>query len=767
MADRTGYMDIRGVNCQYDTLLYRHVGPGVTYTQFQFNSMRLEGNIPYKMRMHLLTIDMTNPYNRLSPYLTDDKYYSTGTQGQEVSRQKAQGLKPIASVNATAFVQSPPSSTNEPYTYMETYHSLVSDGLIRYEDDGANMRYYSDASKTGYVETLRMKATITSSKGISAEIGQINHHRDHARKNNKLALFCNGMDQAGEGKNKAKDSNPNDGMEVFLQGDDIRVGSNQLTVVKRLNGCGARIESGQCVITGVGSALEGFLSGLEPGEQVTIDVSYNDANGSDVSLTDSYTAFRPNCVRNGVPAGWGEKNYAISATGVSADGNTVYLADLEISQYSNAPTGCIEDFLIAVGAWNACYHDGGPSAEMTVDGRFVTNNSVGMGFDGRYIPNGVMVYSTAPDDNNVVSVECDDTSLKRMSIGSILSLKAYGYNQYGEMIDTKAIKNSAVEISCPQGLGEMVLGEFIATKAGVGEILIGVKGQGTQVRIPIVVEGKKELILSPSAIFTGEDRPVQLSVKYVDGDEVTEIDPRLVTWEVDEQYVVSSCENGLIEPYMDGYATVTATYNGIFSTAFVEVENLETEGLENYELTNLLSPSGNLNIHLPSVPHSIYLETKPIEGETVTLTYKTGDKEKEAILENKSDVSVNVNVIDLDYDAVDTYPVVVKSIKPSTTEIKRLFAVYTGLPTGINDLLVEQTTHFEFSRSGENLTLTNCSEATNVIVTVYGFDGILLAEKQTYLSEAESCTLDVKQKDPIIVRIQTKYGVKMYKLMSE
>lgn len=760
LADRTGTMYIKGAACEYDTLVHRRVGPGVTYTQFQFDYVYIGGYIPYKMRTHLITIDMTNPYNRLSPYLSDDEYNMSGTQEQSVIHENFEGRNAIASVNGFLFVQTPPESY-EPYTYMESLYHLVNDGLVRYENNTTSVRYYSDASKKGYVGNLTMKAKVTSSKGASAEIGQINHHRDFVRNKKQLALFCNKM-------NKAKDTKPNDGVEVILKGGEIRVGTNQLTVVQKKAGCGTYLQGGQHAITGVGAEMEAFLNGLQDGETVTIEIGYVDGAGNAIAPLNTYSSFIPNCVVNGVAAGYQNDNYAISATGVSKDGNTVYLADLEISDYSNAPTGCLEDFLIAVGAWNACYHDGGPSAEMTINGDFVTNNSIGGGFNGRSIPNGVMVYSTAPYDQNLVSVACDDRKTVELGIGETFTPLLYGYNQYGEMIDKNAAKNEDVVISCTDGLGEISEnGTFTARNPGSGVISIGVKGYGTQITIPVNITIQTGLFLSPSLVFTGENRPVQVSVKYMYGDKITDVDPSLVSWSVDDKYVVSDCENGLVVPYLDGYATLSATYEGITTKVDVEVENLEEEGTETIDLTDKVRSMKKINLYMPSVPHGIYIETEPASERSIVVTYSTGEQEHELELKNAGVGVVSGDTITFDYDAPDTYPIKVKSISPSTTVLKKLMAIYKELPTGISNLYADETTCFAFSRVGESLTLINCSTAADVIATVYSFDGTKLAETKTYLSESGSCTLDVKRKDPIIVRVQTKNGVQVFKLAGE
>lgn len=764
MAERIGTMKIGGVDCLYDTLIHRHIGPGVTYTQFQFNNMNLGDPFPYKMRMHLITIDMTNPYNRLSTYLTRDKdnsiaYFVPATQEQAVAAEKKAGLKPIASVTGNGFQQS--HEAGDPFELYEICNSSVSNGIVRYENDAYKLRYYTDGSKTGNIGVMFMNAKVTSSKGISAQIGQINHYRDHVRNKDKLALFCNGM-------TKARDTKNDDGLEVILEGGQIRVGSNQLTVVQRNNNCGAELGKGQCAITGVGGTIENFLSSLEPGETVTIDISYIDESANKVLPSDTYSAFKPDCVSQGVAYGISSTRYASPATGVSRDGKTVYLADLEISSFSDAPLRCLEDFLIQVGAWNAFYHDGGPSAEMTVDGKFVTNNSVGDGFNGRYMPEGVMVYSTAPDDKEIATLEIGDFSSLKMTIGEKRNLKVFAFNKYGEMIDEDAATNPNVEISCPSSLGDFSKGVFTAVNTGKDYINISVKGKSVGLKIPVTIVQKSGLTIIPSKVFTGEGRPVQLQAKYSSGSEEIVIDPKKISWSANNIFVVSSCKNGLVIPYVDGTTNITAAYEGMYATIPVTVENLEVEGTTNVDLTNKIGSLSDMNLQMPSVPQSIFIETIPKDNEPIIVTYVTGDKEQEKILENKGAGIATGETITLDFDAADTYPVTVKSVCPATTEIKRLIAVYSNQPyNGIDNLFTDNTSHFEFSRSGESLTLINCSSATDVLISVYSFNGTKLAEKQAYLSEAESCTLDVKLNEPVIVRVQTKNGVQVFKLAGE
>jgi|GEM_PF-1297239 len=755
-AERLGSMKIQGRDCQYDTLIHRHIGPGVTYTQFQFNDIYLGGAFSYKMRTHLITIDMTNPYNTFTPCIVDDEYYEYNTQEYEVNRQKNLGLKPIASVNGGTFEQS--KTNGDPFERFEIPDVLVGKSVIKYEDDSPIQKYYTDSDKVPHMGTLTMKATVTAASGKTAVIGQINHYRDRVRNSAKLALFCNGM-------NRAKDNNTTDGVEVFLKGDDIKVGKNQLTVVKTNKGCGSPIGSGMCVLTGVGASEE-FLNQLAAGDQVTIDIDYTDAQNATVSPVDIFEVFIRNCVTNGVAYGDPRINLAYPATGISKDGKTVYWADLEISTYSDAPLRCLEDFLINVGAWNAFYHDGGPSAEMTVDGKYVTNNSIGYGFNGRYISGMVVLYSTAPNDNIIATVECEDNSPQKMIIGDQLKLKVFGYNQFGEMIDDNAAVNSAVEISVSGGIGTVSGGVFTPSAAGEGVISIGVKGAGTMVKIPVSVANDGRLEVSPKNVFTGEDRPVQLSVQYVTSLRTVNVDPADVYWSIDNPYVIASCDDGLVVPQLDGYSCITATYGGASTEVNVTVENLESASTVFLDLTDNWKAAGE-DLHIPSVPRSMILETQSFGNDRISVMFAQGESQNTSLLSTKGDGAVYSDTITFDYDAPDTYPITLNKLSPeNAASITGLRAYYKDIPTAIRQLTTADFSGFEVLYSNGTVKLLNRSSATKVHVSVYTLNGAMIAEESEMLNGGDSVTFDVKTNDPLLVRVQTDYGTQVYKVAS-
>lgn len=753
-------MSLQGVPCQYDTLIHRHIAPGATYTQFQFNNINLGTKFPYKMRVHLVTIDMTNQYNDVSTYLAKDTYYAINSQEQEVARQKSQGLKPVASVNGYGFAQSyEAGDTNGPY---EVFGTFITNNAMKYADSDSQASYYTDENKRANVATLTMNACVKTSSGTSAQIGQINHYRDHARNANQLALFCNGME-------KAHDTQPEQGVEVLfdvINSKSITIGRNNLKVKKIVDNCGnTPIGKGQAILTGVGDQAV-FLNSLTIGEEVSVDINYSDERGISVNPANAFTAFIQPCISQGVVSYSSMENTAFPATGVTKDGKTLFWADLEISKNSNAPTRCFEDFLLNIGSWNAFFHDGGPSAEMTIDGKFVTVNSIGNGFNGRYIPSGLMLYSIAPDDSRIVSVECEDPSLRKVRLNEQFSIQLFGFNQYGEMIDADAINNESVEVKCTPAIGTISNGVFIATQPGNCNIEITVKGSNEKLSIPVTVLADNKLILSPKTLFTGENRAVQIKAKlHYDGTEI-ELNPQKVKWTTDNDYVVSSCANGLIVPKVDGFARVFATYGEFKDTLEVTVENLEVAGTTTLDLTNQLPASTTLDMKLPSVPRSLYLETQTTTSDSATLWYSTGSTEHTHQI--NSNGSTHRDTIVFDYDAPDTYPVILSKLTPiSGVTITKLIAQYGSDPSSIEAIESTESPMFSVKKYGQEITITNLASAIDVSVSAYQLSGIRIFTKKVHLAEGESFSFRIADQSPLIIHLQTLQGDQIVRLLTQ
>jgi len=749
MAQRTGRMEIKGVECAYDTLQYRHIAPGATYLQVQFNSIKTE-RLSYKMRAHLIAVDLTNQFCSFSQYMAKGgKYYSISRQNDEVKWMQENGLKPAATLNGSGW-HTATSGTNEnstPYELYEMSDNALIDREVKFAINQKEVNWFLTSDGKGHVGEVSLNASVRNASGESMAIGVINHFRDHTGEN-QLALFCNGIP-----KSRAVDATV--GTDVILtkvDGGSILVGENKMVVKQVVNGCDHVLTAGEAILSGQG-ASERFLEGLQAGDEITINLGYNDGDGNSITPTSLRTNFRLTCIQDGVNQQSDRKYLATSLIGVSQDGNTVYLANMEMSNNSNAPEACFADFLIKMGVWDAMWLDGGVSAEMTVDGEYVTANTLG----GRYIPAGFVVYSTAPDDNTLASVECPDLSSLHIERGASRNINLYGYNQYGEMIDAKAIMNPSLEVSCPSNLGYVKNGTFYATGNGQGTIDFRIKGQeGIAFQMPVVVTSDVSLDVYPKSFFTGEGRSYQATLSVSENGETIAIDPALATWTTDNPDVILSCENGLIVPFIDGYAEVYATYQGLTDTIRVTVENLPEEGIPTLDLTHELTTLYEFDYPLPSVPRGMIATIRNISREDVRLSYTTGDTLRILEIPLVADAPTQKVQVNFDYEAAGTYPVKVIDILPhDSAHIESLIACYDGASLTHIQRPKKSSMPYRITRQGGSVVVAT-DDAKPATITLYDLDGSIISQVKTNTT----CTsIFCPVKTPVIVQVRTKDGV--------
>lgn len=736
-----GSVVIQGSPCQLDTVCHRHIAPGATYTAFQIDNIQ-SGFFTYKMRAHVIAIDLGNPYNTLSPYISGDKYYSIATQVQEVKRQKGLGLKPVASINGGLFAQGNSASVlNKNY---EIVGGLVSSGEVKYESHKDASVYYISSDRVAHVENILLQATV--SKGAtSATVAQVNHYRNVLPTG--ITLFCNGMTKSQcstESSAKGKDIKLK-----LLSGDRIMVGKNRCQVTTVYSGSKHSISDGEIILSSESGSGLAFLNSLSSGDIVEIDIAYRTSLGEKADVFQSMTNGFGFAIEEGKPIPSSFKNYAISALGTSKDGRTAYLADLEISPNSNAPVTCFAEMMAGIGIWNAIWLDGGPSAEMTVDGDFVTANSIGSSFSGRFIPSGFMLYSTAPDDNVVTSLELDNHKTRSLTVGQSFSFNLYAFNQYGEMISSEAYNLPEVSITCPEGLGTVEGNVFTATAFGAGNIVITLKGRAEKVVIPVTVSSNATLAVFPHSIFTGQDRAVQAELRLLSGSSSETLSPDLANWTASNKYVVSSCASGLITPFIDGYSKVYVEYQGMRDTIDVTVENLEDD-VDRLDMGCTIASGG---IHIPSVPRMVDIDVTGTVGTHVKVVYETGGGRMELTDYIPSSGKATLSILP-DYDAPDAFPITILQVDGAN--VNAITAYYADDVDAI-------TAHAEEAlqvkvADGYALLFNTGRSAFQGNLTIASMDGRLIQRNTLHINPSQQTAIPLQAKGTFILSLTDAEG---------
>ncbi|MDE6081574.1 MAG: hypothetical protein K2F70_04840, partial [Muribaculaceae bacterium] len=120
---------INGTDYEITYIADRDLGPGIRYTRF-----RIPG---YPLNVHMIRLDMTNPYNRIENTQANNKLYGTEALVAAAARQSYEGHVAVAGNNANFWCV----ATQEPYSdYLigNTYNGNMHNGMIVTE---TNMKY--------------------------------------------------------------------------------------------------------------------------------------------------------------------------------------------------------------------------------------------------------------------------------------------------------------------------------------------------------------------------------------------------------------------------------------------------------------------------------------------------------------------------------------------------------------------------------------------------------------------------------------------------
>lgn len=679
-ADRKGTMNIFGASCSYDTVSYRTIAPGSKLFQLKFDQIKNESST-YHMLAHVIEIDMTNPYNKFTTKLSSGGYYAWTCVLDELKHEKNAGKKAVAAMSGFAFTEiGSGSTTTKP---AEVSGPMISDSVVYHQDRGFNVNYYYGADRKAYVGTTGLSGTVT----VGSEnwtIGQVNRFRDKVDAYGEISLFCNGIK-----KSQVSDANLYTGTEVKVRllnnrKEVIAGEAIECEVLSVMDGGRNSFADGEAILAGSGS-MATKLNTLSRGQRITISVNIVDRSNNKLDVAHLAPMFAGWAIQNGnLNPDMKLSKTATVILGVSEDHTKTYIAALDQNR-SAATYRCLAEVLKNLGAYNAIYMDGGPSVDFAVEDKVITDNLCSS-YGGRPLGSCFMLYSTAPDDNNIARLEVEDPSAKRINVGSQIEIKAWGYNKYDEVICNDITSRSDVTVTCTNGIGYFQNNTFTATAEGRGSIIL-TTASGFRLSIPVNVVGIVDLHITPEYIFTGEGRACQAKLWYTEKGNTNEVDPTKAVWSTYNENILKSVEDGLIVPEILGgrhEATVTAMYNGLSATVDVIVEDLD-EPIDQIDLKDEIDSDTEVNYQLLSVPHSFTATVETVPDNSVTLKYSTASEDR-SVTKKCDNTGTIVFKVDLDYDKAETYPVTVKEISASKpAKIIDLYATYSE-STGISSL---------------------------------------------------------------------------------
>lgn len=557
-------MKFGGFDAAYEIRDDRRIGPGVKYTEYYFKNIRYQGTY-YKMRALVIEIDNeAKNYQTafMAKYDQNKEYHQNTTHVDEYKRQQVLDKTPIASVMADGFSQSADNGTSLQW---EVNGGLVANGIMHYRPQSGAAHYYLDGEGNMNIGVLTCSPTVSAASAGEHAINVFNRLRSVSP--NGITLFANGYGRRGKFKTADIETNEKLGTEVVVKLDNadgiICSGVYTGTVVKKLTGSSHAFEQGQVVLGSVSGDGDAWLQKLTEGEKVTINIQYKDAAGKNVALQSCMRAFSGYAVKDGVAQPSTVVGYQQDALGLSKDGKKSFYVHLDqngiegAAGYSDAPIAVFNMFISQIkGLYNAVLTDGGPSAEMDVNGVPVSCTY------GRPIPAALMVFSTANISGmakgRVASVDFKDY-LKRISVGESYTPEFYCFNSGDEVIEKSA--PSTLKLSCDESLGTISADgkTFTAKAGGTGKLYCEYNGRKDEMWIEV---SKYTGIVVEPETYTGEMYGTLEAKLYgICADGTKELIPNNeAVWTASNKYAIQSCADGKIKFGTPGNAKVTVEY---------------------------------------------------------------------------------------------------------------------------------------------------------------------------------------------------------------
>lgn len=565
-----GEMVFDGDYASYEILDERRIGAGTKYTEYYFKNI---GKSHYRMRALVVEIDNSNPYTYQSAFMSryyEDKTYHNGTakryefQLQE-KMQETLGRRPLACVMGSAFAQNAP---NELTVMMEVGSGLVSDGIMFYMPESGSVHYYVDSDGNAIIGKLTCSPKVIAENAGTFSVSGYNRMRSNYP--NGITVFANGYGVQGNFRTADIQSARNLGTEVIVELDDpktmISSGVYSGKVVAKQEGSLNAFEEGQFVLSALQGDAEAYLKSLKEGEKITLDMQYYDADNNPVSLRSTTKPFSGYAVKAGVAQESKGVQYAQDALGLSKDGQKSYFIHLDNtnmgSKISNAPIRIYNQFIQQIdGLYEAILVDGGPSAEMVVNGECLSAEQ------GRAVPTGMMTFSSAKKSINVDQVDFVDYS-RTFIVGGTFTPEFYFFNEYGDLVKTSektAIQAlSDIKLICDEKLGKVSDDgrSFIPQHSGKGILTCEYNGRTDQMYVEVldligIKVDPKEYSGTNGDVFTAK-----LYKVLPDGSEEL-VDNSLAEWSTNNTRAVTSCTDGEIYLYAPGEAEVYADYLGM------------------------------------------------------------------------------------------------------------------------------------------------------------------------------------------------------------
>ena len=557
----TNVLNINGVDQLVDTIVPKHqVGPGTTYAFYHCPDRPLT--------IHVLEVDLTNPYVQMEVCDGGQKSVAVETPSSMYARNDAPGHDMIAAHNGDFYHTSSTDGTASGMSRM----GLISNGECILNPVGTPMFVLTD-DRVAYAESLNFSATL-STETASTRIHTLNSHAlefEASDDSERMILYTHAYGSktnATTGGTKAVIASKNG---EFDFGDNATI----LCVVESVadNAGATEIPTGKAVLYGTG-ANSTFLQALTAGQECTISISnVMPAQPSIKNIKEALGGSGHFIIQDGEVVISGNPDiHPRTFMGISQDRTKVYSVVVD-GRWSGSAGVTLDDegrILKWLGAWDGINLDGGGSSGMVVNAEYKNHPADG---SERAVGNGMLVFSTAPVDDNIAQIALEPRSYN-IPVTARFRPVVYAYNQYG-LLKSKDLEG--VTLTCDPEIGVInENNEFVAVQNVASGYITATYGD-VSVR-QFVTLTQSPLVLDYSAYMVDDRRGYPIQMSSTIGNFTYPVDAASVDWTVAD---ASICEvvDGKVIGKTNGTTTLTGTSVNFSGEVTITVEIPETEAI--------------------------------------------------------------------------------------------------------------------------------------------------------------------------------------------
>lgn len=466
-------ISIGGKEYECQRIIERKIAPGTTYLRLRLPD--------YPLNVNMVMVDLNNKYNRIETTVANESAKGTESLVKAASRLTTPAHRPVAAANANFWIV---GGQNEYPLYSGiTRNASVRNGKMVTESNQFQEKWDKGTSRTGVVSISYDKVlnidyctssiTFTKKGGKAVEIHQCNkgfrsgeycmynsfYGADREFMPVKVVDKIYTLDEANDATEVLLDIKPGQewtgGKDILFEVKEVRknaghgtLGNHDLAIVGRETGSTANLD-------------------LAPGDEIALKYRWT-YTGLLMPVVEQAIGGNALVMRHGVLTehnyneDYNSTIYSRTGYGCSKDGKTLYMIVIDKStdpvygKSAGCSTAAMSEIALHFGCWNLSNFDAGGSAELMIDTEIINKTTEAT---PRNVANGWMVFSTAPEDNTITSIEFDHPQIS-LETGESFTPTILAYNQYEDLVNKNL---TGFTLSCSPEIGSCSGNVFVAS----------------------------------------------------------------------------------------------------------------------------------------------------------------------------------------------------------------------------------------------------------------------------------------------------------------